>query len=128
MVLDEVDLDRFAVLPLECDPPRSIDIHSPSHRLGAAIRMKPQAGQPKIIQSFGPVNGIENLNAPLPQIGPDAATFPGFEQLLNALIGKGSNHRSPLTHVPARRCRHHRQTVKYGFPPVKSRFTFDFVL
>jgi hypothetical protein len=73
MVLDEVDFDRFAVLPLECDPPRSIDIHSPSYRLGAVIGMKPQAGQLKIIQRFSPVNGIENLNAPLPQIRPNAA-------------------------------------------------------
>ena len=44
VVLDEVDLVRFAVLPLEGNSPRSIDIHSPSHRFRAAIRMKPQAG------------------------------------------------------------------------------------
>ncbi|MGA9794955.1 MAG: hypothetical protein WBQ17_05395 [Rhizomicrobium sp.] len=79
--MDEIDFERVAVLPLECDPPRAIDIHSPSHRLGAAIGMKPQAGQSQIVQLLGAVQRIENLNAPLRQILSDAAAFTNLEQL-----------------------------------------------
>ena len=84
MILDEVDLARVPVFPFERDAPRSIDIYSPSYRFGAAIGMKPQAGQLEVIQRFGPVNGIKNLDAPLPQIGPNAAALAGFVQLLCA--------------------------------------------
>src|SRR5881394_2835729 len=94
VVLDEVDFVRVAIFPLERDPPRSIDIHSPSHRLVAAIGMKPQAGQFQIIQLLGLVQRIENLDATLRQILPDAPASSGLEQLLQTLACERPNHRA----------------------------------
>jgi hypothetical protein len=54
--------------------------------------MKPQAGQFQVIQLFGSMDRIENLDATLRQILPDAAAPPGLKQFLEASIGKRLNH------------------------------------
>src|SRR5262249_54379669 len=91
MILDEVDLVRVAVFPLEGDPPRAIHIHSPSHRL-RLHRVKPKSRQLQIIQCLRLMQSVENLDATLGQILTDPAAPTSFEQLLEAFVGQGLNH------------------------------------
>ena len=92
VILDEIDLVRVAVFPLERDAPWAIDIYPPSYRLGAAIGMKPQAGEFQIIQRLSPVKSVKNLNATLRQILPDAAAPSGLKQFLETFVGERQNH------------------------------------
>jgi hypothetical protein len=41
--------------------------------------MQPQAGQPQIVQLFGSMKRVENLDDPLRQVLPDAPTSSGLE-------------------------------------------------
>jgi len=92
MILLKVYPAYLGVFPFECDAPRLVYVDRVALR-PSAQSMKVKTGLPQVIERASRVERIEANQGSAVQVAPDASRSPGLEELFEAAVSEGSDHR-----------------------------------
>ena len=97
MIVDVVNVERFAVLESKDDSPISAYRHGPESRKSASQPMKAKTWQRNVLNSYCGVQDTQDQTESLFVLRPDAGVTSGFVEFPQALMGKAANHKVSVT-------------------------------